>query len=74
MTERILTCPELVDKLTVEALVDCRRDGAEALQVLVSKWRPPDSFDRKRAACFFAVRRGKREDLEVAPRKDARIL
>ena len=46
MTERILTCPELVDKLTVEALVDCRRDGAEALQVLVSKWRPPDSFDR----------------------------
>lgn len=46
MTERTLTCPELADKLTVEALVDCRHGAPEAMQVLVSKWRPPDRFDR----------------------------
>jgi len=42
--QHTIACPELVDQLTVEAWVDGTRAGSEAMQVLVSKWRPPDAF------------------------------
>ena len=39
-----ISCPELGDQLTVEAWVDGTRNAPESMQVLVSKWRPPDVF------------------------------
>ena len=40
-----IPCPELTDQLTVMAWVDCAETRPEAMQALVSKWRPPDTFE-----------------------------
>lgn len=51
-----LPCPSLVDHLTVEAWVRTDEDRPEALQALVSKWTPLDSFGAFEA--FDASRTG----------------
>jgi hypothetical protein len=45
MSTPVLTCPDLTDRLTVEAWIETRHPLTEGLQALVSKWTPRAVFD-----------------------------